>query len=33
MTKTIGVIGSGKHFIEKIYPILIKSENAVLIII
>jgi hypothetical protein len=26
MTKTIGVIGSGKHFIEKIYPILIKSD-------
>lgn len=26
MAKTIGVIGSGKHFIEKIYPILIKSD-------
>jgi len=26
MTKTLGVIGPGKHFIEKIYPILIKSD-------
>ena len=26
MTKTLGVIGPGKHFIEKIYPVLIKSD-------
>ena len=26
MTKTLGVIGPGKHFIEKIYPVLIDSD-------
>lgn len=26
MTKTLGIIGPGKHFIEKIYPVLIKSD-------